>query len=161
MTEEQKQKKRRGGFSDYIERSTFYANIPQDPFSHQYQLINKPPSIIEHEDNIIDSTIQLANIGDKRTMLLYQRDQRLLTRLFDMAQRSDGVKGLFNTLYYSWRGEIKMTSAFKGKERDLQSFIEPDIHMGGFGFLQRKKEKKKKKQLMDYLTPEDQGGIYE
>lgn len=162
MVDEKKDAPKRGGFSDYIERSTFYANIPQDPYSHQYQLINKPPMKIEHADQIIDSTIQLSNIGDKRTMILYQRDQRLINNLFDMAKRSLGVAGMFDREYYSWRGEMKMTAAYQGKERDLQSFLEPEEHISGFAFLKPKpKEKRRKKQLTDYLTPEEQGGIYE
>jgi len=152
------------GFGDYIKKSQYYANIPDNPYAQQYMIIHKPPTVIKHPDELIDGTIQMAYIKDEKTMLIYQRDGRLLTRLFDMASRSRGLQGLFETLYFSWRGEIKMTAALEGKERNLQSFLEPEVGAKGFTFpwTKRKKQTKQRKQLMDYMVPEDQGGsIYD
>jgi len=151
------------GFGDYIKRSSFYANIPDNPYAQQYMIVHRPPVEIKHPDEIIDGTIQMAYLKDGKTMLIYQRDGRLLTRLFDMASRSIGLGSVFETLYYGWRGEIKMTSALEGKERNLQSFLEPEMSARGFTFPWTKKKKaKQKKQLMDYMVPEDQGGgIYD
>jgi hypothetical protein len=157
----ERESKKTDGFSRYVERSSFYANIPDNPYSQQYQLINKPPMQIDHPDQLIDGTIQLSNIKDSKTMILYQRDCRLLNRFYDLATRSEGVRSLFNTVYYGWRGELKMTSALEGKERNLQSFLEPEPMTTGFSFLKKRKEKKKKRQLMDYMVPEQQGGFYE
>lgn len=154
--------KKTSDFSKYIERSAFYSNIPDNIFSQQFQIIHRPAKEINHEDLIVDETIQLSSIKDNKTMLLYQRDQRLLQRLYDMSKRSEGIEQFFRTIYYGWRGEIKMTYALEGKERKLQSFLEPEEVQSGFAFPRIKKSKRQKKQLMDYMTPEDQGGnIYE
>lgn len=151
------------GFSDYVKRSSFYANIPDNPYSQQYMIVHKPPVEIKHPDELIDGTIQMSYIKDGKTMLIYQRDGRLLTRLFDMAERSEGLRSLFETLYFSWRGEIKMTAALEGKERNLQSFLEPEMAPRGFTFpWTKRKKKQQKKNIMDYMVPEDQGGsIYD
>jgi len=154
-------KKEKSGFSEYLEKSSFYSNIPDNIFSQQYQIIHKPAKEIEHEDSIVDEDIMLSSIKDDRTMLLYQRDQRFLQRLYDMSLRSKGVAQLFRTICYGWRGEIKMTYALKGKERKLQSFLDIEEEDSGFGFPKLKRKKKQKKQIMDYMVPEDQGGIYE
>ncbi|HEC72705.1 MAG TPA: hypothetical protein ENI36_03775 [Thermoplasmatales archaeon] len=154
--------KEESGFSEYLEKSSFYANIPDNVFSQQFQIIHKPAKEINHEDLIVDEDIQLSSIKDSKTLILYQRDQRLLQRLYDMATRSEGVKRFFRTTVYGWRGEIKMTYALKGKERRLQSFLDIEDENDGFSFPKLKKSKKKqKKQIMDYMIPEDQGGIYE
>jgi hypothetical protein len=157
----EREKQTADGFSKYIERSSFYSNIPDNPYAQQYQLINKPSKKIEHPDEIVDSTIQLGNIKDSKTMILYQRDARLLNRFYDLASRSDGVASLFNTIYFGWRGEIKLTASLEGRERMLQSFLEPTEQARGFTFMQKRKEKKRKKQLMDYMSPDQGGGYYD
>jgi len=151
------------GFSDYVKRSSFYANIPDNPYSQQYMIVHRPPVQIKHPDELIDGTIQMSYIKDAKAMVIYQRDGRLLTRLFDMAERSEGLRSFFETLYFSWRGEIKMTAALEGKERNLQSFLEPEMSARGFSFPWTKKKKsKQRKSLADFMVPEDQGGgIYD
>jgi len=146
-------------FSDYVAETSYYSNMPDDPYSHQFQLLHKPHRDVQNFGDLLDSDILLSNIQGSRTMILFQRDFHYLTRMFDMSKRSLGIQLLFKPLYYSWKGQLRMTSALKGKERSLQSFIEPEYEPSGFSFPLRK-NKKKKKNLTDFLTPEDQG-IYE
>lgn len=143
------------GFGDYVAKTQFYSNMPQDPYSHQYQLLHRPHKEINDFGDLLDADIILSNIQGDRTMILFQRDFHFLTRLFDMAKRSTGVMRLFKPLYYSWKGQLRMTSALKGKERSLQSFLEPETYETGFKFPMAKK-KKKKKNVQDFLTPEEE-----
>jgi hypothetical protein len=149
------------GFGKYISTGQFYANVPRDPFAHQYMMIHKPPRKITTMDELLSSGVLLSNIKDSRTLLLMQRDFYYLSRLFDMGERSKGVRSLFNCLYYPWEGQMRMTATLGGKERYMQSFLEPEDE-AGFGFLKPKHKKKKagKRKLTDYLTP-DEGDIYE
>jgi len=142
------------GFGDYVAQTQFYANMPTDPYSHQYQLLHRPHHEIEKFGDLLDADVVLSNIQGNRTMLLFQRDFHLLTRMFDMAKRSNGVKLLFMPLYYSWKGQLRMTSALKGKERSLQSFLEPETYDPAFSFPLPSK-KKKKKNVQDFLTPSE------
>jgi len=142
------------GFGDYVAQTQFYANMPTDPYSHQYQLLHRPHHEIEKFGDLLDADVILSNIQGSRTMILFQRDFHFLTRFFDMAKRSNGVMLLFRPLYYSWKGQLRMTSALKGKERSLQSFLEPELQEGGFAFP-RPAKKKKKKNVQDFLVPDD------
>jgi len=147
-----------GGFGEYVASTRFYANVPKDPYSHQFQLLQRPHKDLKDFGDLLDADVLLSNIQDNRTMLLVQRDYHFLNRFFDMGNRSQGIKSLFNVLYNSWRGQMRMTSALRGKERDLQSFLEPEDFTPGFSFPW-KKAKKKKKKPVDYLTP-DQDSVY-
>lgn len=144
------------GFGEYVQKTQYYSNMPNDPYSHQYQLLHRPHSDVKEFSDILDADIILSNINGDRAMLLCQRDLHFLTRFFDMGKRSPGVMRLFNTLYYSWRGQMRMTGALKGKERDLQSFLEPQVVEHGFSFPKKKKPKKRQG-WQDYMTPQEEG----
>ena len=151
------------GFGDYIARSTFYANVPRDPYAHQYMMVHKPAKDVEKPSDLLSSEILLSNIKDSRTMILLQRDFYYLHRFFDMGIRSDAVALLFRALYYPWEGQMRMTATLWGKERDLQSFLAPAEPSGGMGltFLKKRPKRAKKKSLEDYLTPHEEEGMYE
>jgi len=136
---------------------------PKDPFAHQYMLLRNHTREVNSFPDLMNPDIVLSNIGDNRTLLVYQRDFRLITRLFDMSLRCIGAKDLFNSLYYGWLGEMRMTSALSGRERDLQSFIIPEDTggRGSFSFLGKKKSKPKKRTVQDYLSPDEQSNIYD
>lgn len=151
---EGKQNKEKG-FGDYVAQTQYYANMPTDPYSHQYQLLHRPHKEIKDFGDLLDAEIVLSNIQGSRTMLLLQRDFHFITRMFDMAKRSTGIMQLFQPLYYSWKGQLRMTSALKGKERSLQSFLEPEYGEQSFAFPLPGK-KKKKKGVQDYLTPQEE-----
>jgi len=152
---EGKQSKEKG-FGDYVAQTQFYSNMPTDPYSHQYQLLNRPHKDVKDFQDLLDADIILSNIQGSRTMLLLQRDFHFITRMFDMAKRSNGIMQLFKPLYYSWKGQLRMTSALKGKERSLQSFLEPEVSGESFAFPIPSAKKKKKKNVQDYLTPQEE-----
>lgn len=143
------------GFGDYVKQTQYYANMPTDPYSHQYQLLHRPHKEIKDFGDLLDADVVLSNIQGSRTLLLYQRDFHYITRLFDMAKRSNGIMQLFKPLYYSWKGQLRMTGALKGKERSLQSFLEPEYSESGFSFPIPPK-KKKQKGIQGYLTPQEE-----
>jgi hypothetical protein len=152
-------------FGKYMELGSFYANIPHDPYSHQFQLIHKPGRAVKDLSEILDPNILLSNISDSKTMYFYQRDFYYLSRFFDMGKRSVGVMNVWKALFHPWVGQIRMTSAMKGRERDLQSFLDvPAMPSEGYGvgWWEKRKQKKKKKELMDHLQPENSygGNIY-
>lgn len=150
------------GFGDYISRSTFYANVPRDPYAHQYMMVHRPAKDIDRPSELLSPELLLSNIKDSRTMILLQRDFYYLHRFFDMGVRSDAVEMLFRGLYYPWEGQMRMTATLLGKERDLQSFLIPsEITGGGFSLLKKRPKKQKKKQLQDYLIPQEDESIYE
>ena len=147
------------GLGRYIERATFYANMPKDPYGHQWGLINVQQKEIKHESDILSLNILLGNIGDDRTMLFFQNDIRWLYRFYDMGKRSPGVMDLFNTLYWGWQAQVRLTGSKGGMERALQSFLEPEIETSGGGFSILKKKvttRKKKRNIEDYLVPQNE-----
>ena len=155
--------KRSGGFGDFISKAQFYANVPRDPFAHQYMMIHKPTRDIKHPSDLLSPDILLSNVKDDRTMLLFQRDFYYLHRFFAMGLRSAAVMTLFTSLYYPWEGQMRMTATKSGGERSYQSFVEPDVETRGFGldFLRKKQKTKKKQGIMDYMHPQEQENIYE
>lgn len=156
------EKEKTPGFAEYVAKSMKMANIPTDPYSHQFQLLNSPGHKIADYNDLMDPAILLGNVADNKTMLLMQRDFYYLSRFFDMGKRSEGMLSVFNVFYHTWVGQCRMTASLQGNERNLQSFLEPSLAQApGFGFLSRKKKKKGgKKKIMDYMTPEDEGGLY-
>ena len=96
-------------------------------------------------------------------MLLFQRDFYYLNRFFNMSQKSGALAHVFNSLYWPWVGQLRLTGAMGGIERGYQSFIEKDIETRGFGlsFLRKKSQARKKKQLTDYLHPDEEQNVYE
>jgi hypothetical protein len=166
LAEENQDKNRPGakGFGDYIARSQFYANVPRDPYAHQYMMVHKPAMDVSKPSDLLSPNVLLSNIKESRTMILLQRDFYYLHRFFDMGRRSDAVAMLFRGLYYPWEGQMRMTATLSGKERDLQSFLAPLEPMGGGGlsFLKKRpKTARRKKSLQDFLTPQEDESMYE
>lgn len=152
------------GFGEYIQRATFYANTPRDPYAHQYMMLHSPPKEINQPSELLSPEVMLSNIKDSRSMILLQRDFYYLHRFFDLGRRSDAVKQLFNGLYFAWEGSMRMTATLQGGERSLQSFLAPEEPTGGGGmsFLRKRpKATKKKKSFQDFLTPSEDDSMYE
>jgi len=160
--EKEKTQKTTGGYGDYISGAQFYANVPKDPFAHQYMMIHKPSGEIKHPSDLLCADILLSNIKDDRTMLLFQRDFYYLNRFHNLGKRSPAVMNVFNSLYYPWVGQLRMTSSLGGIERSYQSFIETEGESRGFGFLRKIAGKKKQKRgIIDYMRPQEEQNIYE
>jgi hypothetical protein len=150
---------------DYLREMKLYSDLPKDQFAHQYKLLFHPSVNITKESkraDLFNPDILLGNIEDSKTLYFLQRDFAILHRLYDMGKRSEGVMDLFNNLYYPWVGQIRLTSALKGRERNHQSFINPEPQMDqAFTYWDKrkvKKEAKGRKKLLSYLQPGDQGG---
>lgn len=159
-------------FDEYLRELKIYSDVPRDQFGHQYKLLYHPGQEISKKSRrseLFNPDILLGNIKDSRTLYFLQRDFAILHRLFDMGIRSEGVMDLFNNLYYPWVGQIRLTSALGGTERNLQSFLEPQQQQfESFSYWQKRQQKKqggKRKRFMDYLQPqgggEGGGNIYD
>lgn len=164
LDEAKEQNVRKGGLGEYVARTQFYANIPKDPFAHQYQLIHRPKKDEPDTfDDLLDPNILLSNIQDSKSMLICQREYYLLLRFFDMGKRCEGIMDVFKTLYYGYIGQMRMTCALNSHERDLQSFLEPEVS-SSMSWFQKRKDKKRnrnmKEMMMDSMQ-EGGGGIYE
>jgi hypothetical protein len=151
-------------FDDYLRELKIYSDIPKDQYGHQFKLLYHPTQEISKKSRrseLFNPDILLGNIKDSRSLYFLQRDFAILHRLFDMGLRSVGVMDLFNNLYYPWVGQIRLTSALGGTERNLQSFLEPAIQdFESFSFWQKRQQQKqaKKKRLGDYLHPQRNSG---
>jgi hypothetical protein len=148
-------------FDDYLRELKVYSDIPKDQFGHQYKLLYHPAQELSKKSRrseLFNPDILLGNIKDSRTLYFLQRDFAILHRIFDMGLRSEGVMDLFNNLYYSWVGQIRLTSALGGTERSLQSFLEPiQSQFESFSYWQKRQQKKagKRRGIRDYLNPRD------
>jgi hypothetical protein len=155
-------KKKEQKFSEYVRESRFYANIPHDQFAHQTQIVRHPGRDPEKRSELLDPDVILSNIQDSRTLFLLQRDFLILHRFYDMGMRSDGIKIVWESRYHPWVGQVRMTSAYKGGERRMQSFLEPStMPSEGFTYLEKRKAKKEQKGWQRFLKPQDEGNIYE
>jgi len=143
-------------FEEYLRELKLYGDMPKDQFSHQYKLLYHPNiEINEHAKrrDLFNPDILLGNIKDSKTLYFFQRDFSILHRFFDMGLRSEGIMDLFDNLFYSWEGSLRMTGALGGTERQLQSFLEPlQAPYESFSFLEKRRiEKERKKRLKDYI----------
>lgn len=146
---------------NYIRQSRIYGDIPKDQFSHQHKILFHQTLEPRSRADLFQADMILGHIKDARTMIMFQKDFRILHRFFDMGMRSPAVAIFFNNLYYAWLGQLRMTSALGGTERWLQSFLEPTgMPYESFTFWEKqkaKKEAKKHGKLRDYL-PFGRGG---
>lgn len=149
-------------FEDYLRELKLYGDVPKDQFGHQYKLLWHPSIDINKDTkrrDLFNPDILLGNIKDSKTLYFFQRDFNLLHRFYDMGLRSPGVMDLFDNIFYSWEGSLRMTGALGGTERQLQSFLEPlQAPFESFTYLEKRRmEKEQKKRLKDYI-PMGRGG---
>lgn len=149
-------------FSEYVKESRFYANIPHDQFAHQTQIVRHPGRDPDKRSELLDPDIVLSNIQDSRTLFLLQRDFLILHRFYDMGMRSAGLMMVFESRYHPWVGQVRMTSAYHGGERRMQSFLEPTISpTEGFTYAEKRRAKKQEKGIQRFLRPQDEGNLYD
>lgn len=132
---------------DYIKETRMYGDPPHDQFSHQNRLLWHPKYEPKSQMELLPEDAILGTIKDSKTLILFQNDNVLLNRFYDMGLRSDGIMQLFNSLFYSWWQGMRLTGALGGQERWLQSFETPVMMPGeAFSFLEKRQLKKKIKQ---------------
>lgn len=150
----------------FIRDTRIYGDMPIDEWSHQYKILYHPQQEPTRRAELFDPDILLGNIKDSKSLFFFQRDYALLHRFYDMGLRSKGVNLFFDSIYYSWKGQIGLTRALGGTERKLQSFFEPmQMASESFSYWQKREQKKQsKKGLRDYIPNQkgnEGGGPYE
>jgi len=129
---------------EYIAEMSLYGDIPKDQFAHQFKLLWHKQSEPKTQMDLLPPDALLGLVKDSKSLLFLQNDNALLNRFFDMGLRDDGVMELFNSLFYSWWQQMRMTGIMGGTERWLQSFLEPNhVPYEGFTFMEKRKAKKK------------------
>lgn len=153
---------------DYIQEARLYSDVPKDQFGHQYKLLFHPQASPKTQMDLLPADAILGHVKDSKTLFMLQKDNEILNRVYEMGIRSRGIMELFDSLFYSWWQQLRMTGALGGTERWLQSFLEPvGVPYESFSFMERQKAKKEAKQkgLLDYVKQfRGQGGeekIYE
>jgi hypothetical protein len=137
---------------DYIYENQMYGDVPKYQFGHQFKLLFHKQNEPKSQMDLLPPDAVLGLIKDSKTLLLLQNDIGLLNRFFDMGLRSDGVMELFDSLFYSWWQQMRMTGALGGTERWLQSFLEPvGVPYESFSFLEKQKAKKMAKKRLDVM----------
>lgn len=156
-----KDSKERKTPEDLIQDIKLYGDVPQNLVSHQHKLLfhlQKPPKT---QMDLLPPDALLGLVKDSKTLFLLQKDNEILNRFFDMGQRNEGIMDLFNSLYYSWWQQLRMTVTLGATERKLQSLLEPDTApFESFSFLEKKKIQKmaKKGDLFSQLKNMTEGG---
>lgn len=133
---------------EYIADMRLYGDIPKDQYAHQFKLLYHPQTEPQTQMDLLPPDALLGLVKDSKSLLFLQNDNAILNRFFDMGIRDKGVMDLFNSLYYSWWQQMRMTGILGGNERLLQSFLEPtSVPYEGFSFLEKRKAKKKAQQF--------------
>lgn len=128
---------------EYLEELRMYGDTPKDQFAHQFKLLFHPQSEPKSQMDLLPPDAILGHVKDSKTLLFLQNDNAILNRLYDMGQRNGGILELFDSLYYSWWQQMRLTGALGASERRLQSFLEPEtVPYEGFTYLEKKAAKK-------------------
>jgi len=136
---------------DYIQEARLYGDVPKDQYSHQFKLLYHPQNPPKTQMDLLPPDAILGVIKDSRTLTLLQNDLSLLNRFFDMGLRSPGVMDLFDSIFYSWWQQMRLTGSLGGTERWLQSFLEPvGVPYEGFSYSEKKEMKKLAKKRGDF-----------
>lgn len=153
---------------EYIQESRMYGDTPKDQFSHQFKLLYHPLTPPKTQMDLLPADAILGVVQDSKTLILLQNDISLLNRFFDMGTRSLGIMEFFDSVFYAWWQQMRLTGALGGTERMLQSFMEPQpISYEGLSYFEKRKMEKQQKQkgIRDYLKQIGIGGgekkIYE
>jgi hypothetical protein len=137
---------------DYIYETRQYGDVPKDQFGHQFKLLFHPQNAPKTQMDLLPPDAVLGLIKDSKTLFLLQNDIALLNRFFDMGLRSEGVMEVFDSLFYAWWQQMRMTGALGGTERWLQSFLEPiGVPYESFSFLEKRNAKKMAKKRLDIM----------
>jgi len=132
---------------EYVHEMRLYGDTPKDQFSHQFKLLFHPQSPPRSQMDLLPPDAILGLVKDSKTLMHLQKDNEILNRLFDMGNRNKGIMDLFDSLFYSWWQQMRMTGILGGNERWLQSFLEPrSVSYEGFTFWEKQKAKKANKQ---------------
>lgn len=151
------------GFGDYTQDVQRFANVPHDQFSHAHSLINPISKKMAKEgfDVITDPSVLLGNIDNEKSLRMYQIDVFFLTNMLSCALHDEMMQVVFEPLWTVFKSEMRITSTIGGLERAYQAFHLP-VYAGskkkGFKILGKRK---KKREPIDYVIPQEEDeGIY-
>jgi hypothetical protein len=153
---------------EIIRDSRMHGDPPHDQFAHQNRLLWHPKFEPKSQMDLLPEDALLGTIKDSKTLMLFQNDNVLLNRFYDIGERSKGVRLLFDSLFYGWWQGLRLTGALGGQERWFQSFETPFAMSGeSFSFLEKHAMKKKAKQqglrsrLMGAMNQSGEEKMYE
>jgi len=133
---------------EIIRDMRLYGDVPKDQYAHQFRLLFHPQSAPNSQMDLLPADALLGIVKDSKSLMFLQNDNAILNRLYDMGNRCGGVMDLFNSLFYSWWQQMRMTGILGGNERLLQSFNEPSaIPYEGFTFMEKRAAKKQAKKV--------------
>lgn len=137
---------------ELILEAQMYGDRPKDQFHHQDKLlfhVQHPPKT---QMDLLPPDALLGNIKDSKTLFLLQKDNEILNRFYDMGLRCDGVMDLFESVFFSWWQQMRLTGALGGTERWLQSFLEPGaVPYEHFTYLEKRKKEREEKKRQSLL----------
>lgn len=151
------------GFGEYTQDMQKIGFTPDNPYGHAWTLVNSPARKLETDGfNILnDPQIFLGNIENEKSLRLIQNDLNYLTNICGMALEDPIFKDVFNVLWQIFKTEVRITSAMGGTERQYQAF-QPNQPVSstsrGFSFFGKKR--KKPKDPVEYLLPQDEESMY-
>jgi len=122
-------------FGNYVNHLRRQDRTPVDPYSHAYGLMTssekrRPQDI----HRIVDREMLLGNIDNDELLRFYQMEIHSIAKLGSMAEDDPELTPFFELIHSSLRGELSITRAHKGKERERQDgFVHSGGDMAGFG----------------------------
>lgn len=149
-------KKEETRFGSYTQDMQRIGYTPDNPYGHAWGLVNSPEKKLEIDgfNTLNDPQILLGNIENEKSLRLYQRDLHFLTNMCSIAMNDEMFDMVFKTLWQVFKNEVRITSAMGGTERQYQAFHIPQVSKSrGFSFFGKKR--KKPKEPMDYIFPQD------
>jgi hypothetical protein len=145
-------------FEHYTQYTQRYENMPDNQFSHAWSLINVRQGKVREFDDLLHPHLFLGAIDDAKSLRFYQQDMFWLTNMFRLAKDDPAMQYVFDPLWHSFLSEVRLTSTLDGSERIYQAFKIPKAAQKGFKIF---KPKKRKKEPMEYIIPdEDDQGMY-
>jgi hypothetical protein len=130
---------------DYIREQRMYGDPPKDQYGHSHKLLFHPHQQPQSQMDLLPEDAILGGTESIKQLFLLQKDNEILNRFYDIGVRSKGVMAVFDSLFYSWWQQMRMTGTINFTERLLQSFIEPPfITYQGMGMLDKAKQSKGK-----------------
>jgi hypothetical protein len=133
-------------WAEYFKNTTSFQRIPDNPYSHAYQIIStKGRKVTAASDfsDVEDMSALLGRFDNDKMISLNQMSIMLLENFKAFAGRDADMFGeLFNVLFHGWKFGIRFTANKGGMERTLQHFGDKDLQGDGFGKDMQKREER-------------------
>lgn len=110
--------------SDFLQAIGKSRSSTHDPWSHASSLLKVEEDVSYDKKfygKLISMSAILANTGSDPLMMLIQNDVAILIAAYEAACREKEFRLVFEWMYHSWVGGLKMTRTTQGWERRLQA----------------------------------------